>query len=578
MVDEVVKETAKNADFDNINPNTDGKGLSAERDVTAQKIDEIVKATDELIGCDAFKKLVADHLKVARGCSDKSLVKLAFTTGYLFSVDSGAGFTTCVNHLATLIRAILGVNIQVKEKIIHKASKNIYYPLAMGGDNVSIPKINKTGYYIECIDLGNWLGDLDSEEFRSHLMKMKECTENTVFIFRVPFLEDDAFGRVFDSLADALAITPVRFEPLSFENVWDYALEAFAKKGFTLLPEAKESFELVIVEEKADGRFYGFKTVDKVVGEIISKKVFATPLTMDKNISVSDVERAINNKDVLSADSLLDKLEGMKSVKAQLHEIVNSIVNLKKYDVCDAPCIHMKFIGSPGTGKTTVARILGLMLAEAGVLKNGGFREIPARDLVGKHIGYTEEKVKKICLETLGSVLFIDEAYLLHDKSEENNDFGAIALAVIMTEMENHRNDMVVVMAGYETEMDEMINGTVGLRDRIPYTIKFPNYSRDELFDIYMRMVKERYEVQEGFAECVKEFFDSIPEKTVAKREFGNARYVRNVFERTQMYAVNRCAEAKEEKITFVCDDFKKVVADADMNEGIFFASSPWSV
>ena len=124
----------------------------------------------------------------------------------------------------------------------------------------------------------------------------------------------------------------------------------------------------------------------------------------------------------------------------------------------------MRFVGSPGTGKTTVARIIGQILKQEGILRKGGFFEYKARDLVAEYIGQTAVKTSTICRDAYGSVLFLDEAYSLYEGSNYENDYGKEAITTLVSEMENHREDMLVIMAGYTDEMDHLMKANPGLR------------------------------------------------------------------------------------------------------------------
>ena len=226
----------------------------------------------------------------------------------------------------------------------------------------------------------------------------------------------------------------------------------------------------------------------------------------------------------------------------------------------------MRFTGAPGTGKTTVARILGRIFAENGILRNGYFFEYMSRDLCGEYVGQTAPKTAAICRDAYGSVLFIDEAYALYN-GESNNDYGKEALATLISEMENHRDDMVVIMAGYRDDMDKLMEGNAGLRSRMPYQIDFPSYSKKQLTEIYMLMVRKHFEYEPELEQTAANFFDSLDQSYVDSQDFANARFVRNLYERTWSKAAIRSQMDGLETIRITSDDFRQAASENEFSE-----------
>ena len=234
----------------------------------------------------------------------------------------------------------------------------------------------------------------------------------------------------------------------------------------------------------------------------------------------------------------LARMIGMREVERRLKEVIVQIKTQRalaaKGKKVERPVIHMLFTGSPGTGKTTVARIAARMMRQAGILRKGHLVEVRGRDLCGEYIGTTAPKTSAICRDAYGSVLFIDEAYsLFRNDFASARDFGREALDTLVAEMENHRDDFCVIMAGYKDEMDAMLLGNTGLKSRIPYEINFPNYTREDLEKIFFTMLDGNFDYEENLKEAVHEFFAAMPEETFTSKEFSNARLVRNLYERT---------------------------------------------
>jgi len=184
---------------------------------------------------------------------------------------------------------------------------------------------------------------------------------------------------------------------------------------------------------------------------------------------------------------------------------------------------HLVFVGNPGTGKTTVARIVGRIYSALGVVRDGHLLEVDASGLVAGYVGQTAIKTQEQITKALGGVLFIDEAYGL-----VRNDFGVEAIDTLVKGMEDNRHDLVVIVAGYPANMAEFISSNPGLESRFPTTITFADYTPDELLQILQRMCQDAdYVLAEDAPPTVRQLFAGL----AADPEFGNARTVRNVFE-----------------------------------------------
>ncbi|TVT26552.1 AAA family ATPase [Amycolatopsis rhizosphaerae] len=227
----------------------------------------------------------------------------------------------------------------------------------------------------------------------------------------------------------------------------------------------------------------------------------------------------------------LDAMVGLPRVKAEVRALVDELqVNEWRRNAglpVGAAAHHLIFAGAPGTGKTTVARLYGKLLKALGVLSRGQFREVSRRDLVGQYIGHTAEKTAVIFEESKGGVLFIDEAYTL-SRSSGTGDFGQEAIDTLVKLMEDHRDEVAVIVAGYTDEMVDFLATNPGLASRFGKTIEFENYTPDELLAIVGRMVSaEAYELDPAAGEVFVEYFRRISQDA----NFGNARDARRLFE-----------------------------------------------
>ncbi|MCL2074278.1 MAG: AAA family ATPase [Marinilabiliaceae bacterium] len=248
----------------------------------------------------------------------------------------------------------------------------------------------------------------------------------------------------------------------------------------------------------------------------------------------------------------LQNLIGLNSVKTEIETLTNfiKIQQLRKDKGLKSSQLnyHCVFTGNPGTGKTTVGRIIGAIYKELGILKSGHLVETDRSGLVGEYIGHTAVKTNKIIDSALDGVLFIDEAYSLI--AGGRNDFGKEAIATLLKRMEDDRDRLVVVLAGYTDEMKDFINTNPGLESRFNRYIEFPDYSDSELYQIFELNLKNfDYHLADNVDDIVKTIFTKAVENK--DRNFGNARFVRNFFEKTLERQSNRLA--KEVKLTAEC-------------------------
>jgi len=244
----------------------------------------------------------------------------------------------------------------------------------------------------------------------------------------------------------------------------------------------------------------------------------------------------------------LDALVGLESVKQEVKKLVSFLDVQKKREAVDLPTggltNHMVFTGSPGTGKTTVARLLAQILRALGLLTKGHLVETDRSGLVGQYVGHTEVKTAQVVDEALDGILFIDEAYGLAQGGE--SDFGQRAIDTLVKRMEDNRDRLVVIVAGYSTEMRTFIDSNPGLRSRFSTYIHFANFNEEELERIFEQLAENAgYRLAKAARTELKSLFKA--RLAVADRSFGNGRYVRNTFEAILRNQALRLAHAKRE-------------------------------
>lgn len=233
---------------------------------------------------------------------------------------------------------------------------------------------------------------------------------------------------------------------------------------------------------------------------------------------------------LISPDQELEELIGLADVKTIIKKMIAYCQFTAKYQMSPSMSNHMVFTGNPGTAKTTVARLMYEILVNVGRLKPNKFVEVGRQDLVGQYVGQTAPKVKRAFEKAIGGMLFIDEAYSLSIKNA--GGFGEEAVATLVQEMENHRNDVIVVLAGYKNEMEEMLQINPGLRSRVSFSINFPDYSPNELAEITSSIVRrDGYSMQDDAFEYIQTKYNECKLPV----DLGNGRYARNLVEHAML-------------------------------------------
>ena len=248
---------------------------------------------------------------------------------------------------------------------------------------------------------------------------------------------------------------------------------------------------------------------------------------------------------------LLDEeLVGLTPVKSRIREIAALLLidKLRKNLGLTAanPGLHMSFTGSPGTGKTTVGLKMADILFQLGYIKKGHLLTVTRDDLVGQYIGHTAPKTKEVLKKAMGGVLFIDEAYYLY-KPDNERDYGSEAIEILLQVMENQRDDLVVILAGYKEPMDKFYESNPGLSSRIANHIDFPDYNVEELLQIAKLMLQDQqYQLTLDAESALTEYIKKRKEKPL----FANARSIKNALDRARMRQANRIFDSRGQVLT----------------------------
>ena len=294
-----------------------------------------------------------------------------------------------------------------------------------------------------------------------------------------------------------------------------------------------------------------------------------------------DLQAELVSSNVMEILDQLDReLIGLKPVKTRIREtaallLVDRMRNKMELSA-ESPTLHMSFTGNPGTGKTTVALRMAEILHRLEYVRTGQLVTVTRDDLVGQYIGHTAPKTKDVIKKAMGGVLFIDEAYYLY-KPENERDYGAESIEILLQTMENNRDDLVVILAGYKDKMDIFFHSNPGMRSRVAHHIDFPDYSPDELLAIAQLMMAEsNYRLTEDAEKALLEYIKI----RMTMDHFANARSVRNALDRARLRQANRLfadagkAVTKLDLMTIHAEDilasrvFQEGKLDMDGDEG----------
>jgi probable Rubsico expression protein CbbX len=289
----------------------------------------------------------------------------------------------------------------------------------------------------------------------------------------------------------------------------------------------------------------------RTVGEVLAQsQVEAVLAELDRDlIGLAPVKQRVRD---IAALLVIDKLRANLGLQAAGGR--------------SAPSLHMSFTGNPGTGKTTVAMRMAQILHRLGHAREGHLVAVTRDDLVGQYIGHTAPKTKEAIKRAMGGVLFIDEAYYLY-RPENERDYGQEAIEILLQVMENQRDDVVVILAGYKDRMDTFFQSNPGMSSRIAHHLDFPDYSEGELLQIANKMLDAQ---NYHFGDGAREVFAEYLERRIVQPHFANARSVRNALDRARLRQASRLFADRDRVLT---QDDLLTIAAADIRASRVFAA-----
>jgi probable Rubsico expression protein CbbX len=286
-----------------------------------------------------------------------------------------------------------------------------------------------------------------------------------------------------------------------------------------------------------------------------------------------DLEEFYQRSNIGDVIDALDRdLIGLIPVKTRIREVAALLlVESARRSMglqAEPPSLHMCFTGNPGTGKTTVAQRMAEILNRLGYIRRNHVVTVSRDDLVGQYIGHTAPKTKEVLKKAMGGVLFIDEAYYLY-RPENERDYGQEAIEILLQVMEDRRDDLVVILAGYKDRMDIFFKSNPGMASRIAHHIDFPDYAEEELFAIAQIMLTRMHYL---FSEDAKDVFREYIARRMRQPRFSNARSIRNALDRSRLRQANRLFAERSKPFDLVA---LQTITGADIRASRVFAEAP---
>lgn len=506
--------------------------------VSTSKTDSMSQL-QEMIGLQAVKKKVEEFISMVNFNQKRAQMGLPTQNIVLHSLflgNPGTGKTTVARLLGELL---YDAGVISESKLIEVDRSNLVAEVIGGTAPKTLAKLEQARGGILFVDEAYTLYSSSGNDFGKEalntIMKFMEDNRDDIMVI---------FAGYHDEMQNFLTMNPglasrvtnvFDFEDYTAEEIFDIGKQNLLKLGYQF---DEDYYKKVITSTykkeivKSNARFvrnFNEKICKSLASRLMSENSF--DITTIKNEDITNAVGGTIEDGEKRIKELLDELNsliGLKPVKEFVSNLVKQTAIDKRMEEQLGMSIanstyHMIFTGNPGTGKTTVARIVGEIFYYLGILNNKHVKEVSRPDLVAGFKGQTAIKTKEVITSAMGGVLFVDEAYQL--KQTENDDFGAEAIETLITELENHRSDFIAIFAGYTKEMERFLDVNEGMRSRIPISIEFPDYTPEEVGEIVKISLVKHWNIGDyPIVERVAEVYRQIPDK-----DKSNARWARNL-------------------------------------------------
>ncbi len=512
------------------------------------------KNIEDLIGLEEikrevqkFRNLLIFNKKISNRLENKNM-----NMNMLFLGNPGTGKTTVASIMADILYELGYIK---KNKFIDVTAKDLVAEY-VGQTAIKTSRIIENALdgvlFIDeaySIVSGNKNASFGEESIATLVQAMEKYKERLVVIFAGYTLEMKSFLDSNPGIASRIGYT-FEFSNYTTEELIQILDNYALSKGFTIQESAKKGI-IEIIDINKNTRNFGNA---RFMINLFERLVMVHAQDFDENnlmnITKKDVIGLTNEsfslkKSTEEIQGELSTLVGLTNVKKELEGLIDLVMLNNKLEKRIPLNLNMIFIGNPGTGKTTVARIFAEILYNLGYIKNNKLIEVTGKDLIGEYVGQTSNKTAKVLENALDGLLFIDEAYTLMNQAGNNGNYSQDAISTITKYMTDYEGRITIIFAGYKEEMKEFLELNSGLISRVGETIEFGDYSEEELLTIFKKEVeKAEFEIEE---KAEREILNII-KQNIKTRNFGNARFVINVFKKTLMQHAKRCREIQDMK------------------------------
>ena len=330
-------------------------------------------------------------------------------------------------------------------------------------------------------------------------------------------------------LSQILVNLELEIDNLDISKIYELVIDKL-EKNINISDNVKETIYNYIKATYIQSDIQNIEYVNKLYNRIILNMNNDFSLTHSQKLNIKDIPEAYNTKDLPTIMKDINELVGLSEIKEQINDLISLLKFNKKANIdINNFNLHMVFSGNPGTGKTTVARLLKDIFFNLGYIKQNKLTEVTSKDLIAEYLGQTSIKTYNVVKSALGGVLFIDEAYAITAGTESGAQYGNECIATLLKLMEDYKDRLIIIFAGYKDEMKNFLTSNPGLVSRIGYKINFPDYNLEELTQIYLNLLeKNKLKISKDALEKLK----LIIKESSSYDNFGNARYINTIFQK----------------------------------------------